>query len=185
MSKSVLVSTAVLVLVPCCWVSSYSSDPCEKRNELADGRGDKQSGHPGLVWCKHLSGDHSCGSLDEVYAAAIAETWYHPLACLAPLAHFLQCPQQRRDQALVAIRGSSIRIGPTTHLRGGRRAYPTNDFDHHHHGGPDDVVEPYVDTGWGGIKPSQKYWFVAYYAPLAVSRSSTSAAVAGQACAHW
>jgi hypothetical protein len=101
--------------------------------------------------------------------------------------HFLQCPQHSEE--IKAYGSYPWIIDPDRPYKlicpVGGEAYPTNDFDHHHHGGPDDVSsEPYVDTGWGWRDPNhpQKYWFVAYYAHWLYHAHLRPAAVAlGQA----
>lgn len=101
--------------------------------------------------------------------------------------HFLQCPQHSEE--IKAFGSYPWIIDPDQPYKlicpVGGEVYPTNDFDHHHPGGPEDVSsEPYVDTGWGWKDPNhpQKYWFVAYYAHWLYHNHLRPAAVAlGQA----
>ncbi len=101
--------------------------------------------------------------------------------------HFLQCPQHSEE--IKAFGSYPWIIDPDRPYKlicpVGGEEYPTNDFDHHNPGGPEDVSsEPYVDTGWGWRDPNhhQKYWFVAYYAHWLYHRHLRPAAVAlGQA----
>ena len=101
--------------------------------------------------------------------------------------HFLQCPQHSEE--IKAFGSYPWIIDPDRPYKlicpVGGEEYPTNDFDHHNPGGPEDVSsEPYVDTGWGWRDPNhhQKYWFVAYYAHWLYHRHLRPVAVAlGQA----